>query len=252
MSTSIQKYPVIIFIFLGVFCFSACHDAFNECLSGSGDPTVEKRKMYPFRDLEVHDNLELKIVQSDEYAVIISAGNKIIPMINTRITYHRLLISNESTCPLLKDPWKPVKIEVRMPDLDSLFIKSQGEVRIPQAFDTENLYVRISESAAQISLNLDVWKFRIQNEIGTADVKVSGTCRDGFVYNNGYGVVDCLEVSSVFMIVNSNSTNQTYVRAGEKLLDAKITFTGNIYYQGTPDTIIRSILGSGQLLRLDQ
>ncbi len=243
--------PVWAMIAVAILTTLSCHDAFNKCLSGSGKAATERREMYPFRNIEVRDNIDLTIRQSDHYSVEIRAGEKLIPMICTNIENDLLLISNESICPLLKDPWEPVAVEVQMPDLDSLVIRSQKTVKTDGTFTSEKLSVRITGCPAHVFLTVDAGLLHVTNADGTADVTVEGISGTAYIYNGGYGPVDCRGLWSQNLYAHSNSPNHLKVRAGSKLLNAVINFSGNIYYTGNPARIEYFPKGSGRLIRED-
>ncbi len=251
MIRQLQIWMVLTMLTGMMFVFGACRNSFNKCLSGTGDQMVERRKMHSFRNIEVSDNIRLEIVQGEMHEVQISAGDKLIPMIRTRIENDVLHISNESICPLLKDPWIPVDVVVSLPDMDSLLIKSQSEVKIPVPFKTDNLYVRVTESAAHVILNVETGYLRFGLTDGPADAIISGISRETVIYNGGYGPVESRGLYSERLYLNSNSTNHIFARAGSDFTNVIISFTGNIYYTGETARLEYFSKGSGELLRLD-
>ncbi|MFP4469918.1 MAG: GIN domain-containing protein, partial [Bacteroidales bacterium] len=221
-----------VFLIAGLLLLTSCRDSFNKCLSGTGEPATERRKMHSFRNIEVYDNIRLEIIQAEMHEVQISAGEKLIPMIRTRIENDVLLISNESICPLLKDQWKPVHVVVSLPELDTLLITTQAEVKFPESFRTDKMFVRVTESAARVILNIEADFLQFGITDGTADAVINGYCRKAFIYNGGYGPIDSRGFYPENLYLNSNSTNHIFARAGSDYTNVIITFTGNIYYTG--------------------
>jgi len=211
----------------------------------------DRRNLYPFKNIIVFDNINLSLQQGDKYEVIIETGRNLIPAITTRIVNNTLTIRNESTCPLLKDPWNPIEIRITFPEIDSLVIRSQGRVWMPDTIFGNRFYVSVRESSADIQLLFDVNFLQVGNMDGTADVTIKGKARDGYFYHAGYGKFDALDFFTTYTIVNSNSTNDCYVRGGTILLDAKIMGIGNIYFVGQPENVKKSIVGSGEIIKLD-
>jgi hypothetical protein len=245
---------ILIFLLLGiiVLAVNSCgKDRFNECVSGSGTPSSEQRDLYSFRNVAVYDNIDLNIVQGDHYEVKIDAGENIIPMITTRIESNKLTIRNESTCPMFKDPWKGVAVTLIIPEFDTLEIYSHGKVTCSDSLRMENVRVYISENTGKVDLTFSVFRLYVGYNNGTSQVFIRGKAHTGIFYTSAYGPMDCTGFFPIFMIINSNSTNDCYVSSGEKLLDAKITSIGNIYYRGEPDTIIQDYHSSGRLIKLD-
>ena len=235
-----------------LFAGSSCtEDKFNECWSGPGVPSGERRELYSFRNVAVHDNIDLTIVQGDHYEVKIEAGENIIPMITTRIDANMLTIRNESTCPMFKDPWKGAAVTLTIPTFDTLQIFNHGTVTCADSLKMEIVKVYISENTGKVDLTFSVMRLNVAYQSGTSQVFIRGKAHTGIFYTSAYGPMDCTWFRPIFMIINSNSTNDCYINSGEKLLDAKITNIGNIYYRGDSAKIIEACYSSGRLIKLD-
>jgi len=249
---NVNNFLIIVFAVLLLYFSNSCvKDTFNECLSGTGTITTERRGLYSFRNVEVFDNIDLNIVQGDYYEVKIETGENIIPMITTRISSDKLTIRNESTCPMFKDPWKGVAVTLTLPKFDTLQIYSHGKVTCSDSLRMENAMVFISESTGKIDLTFSVFRLIVGYNSGTSDIIIRGKAHTGIFYSAAYGPMDCTGFYPIFMIINSNSTNDCYISSGEKLLDAKITNIGNVYYRGEPAKIIEDYHSSGRLIKLD-
>lgn len=226
-------------------------DLFNDCLSGRGNATTERRGLYSFRNVAVYDNIRLTIELSQEYSVTINSGHKLGPMITNLIHNNTLEIRNESPCSLLKDPWAPVDVLVKVPTLDSLLVMSQAGVSVNGVIVSENFYAEATETSANITLNLNTRYFRLDFLKGTGDISITGYSDTIFIYNVSAGKVDALNSQSQVMVVNTGSLNDVYVRAGEKLLDVNIQNIGNVYYSHDPAEIIYYSTNTGKLLWLN-
>jgi len=244
-----------ILIFLGGILFiignSCGKDKFNECWSGAGKTSSERREMYAFRNVAVYDNIDLHIIQGDKFEVRIDAGEKLIPMISTQIKSGKLSIRNESTCPLLKDPWKGVDVFLTLPGMDTLEIYNHGTVTSSDTLKMSNVVVSISENTGKVDLTFSAFLLKVGYNSGTSEVFIHGKAHTGIFYSAAYGPMDCTGFVPIYMIINSNSTNDCYISSGEKLLDVKITNIGNVYYRGEPVKIIEDYHSSGRLIKLD-
>lgn len=230
---------------------SCTQDHFNECLGGRGTTGTERRGLYPFGNVSVHNNISLQIIQGQRYQATITTGENIIPSVTTLIKNNTLFIRNQSVCLMLTDPWDKVLVELTIPDFDTLFLSTAGEVNIAEAFQTDEAWVRIDESSGDINLIFDIFRLHVNYESGTSTVWINGTGHDGFFYTLAYGVLDTRGFHPEHTIINNSSTNNCYVSSGTRILDAKITNLGDIYYQGEPENLIEVIEGPGRLIRLE-
>ena len=229
---------------------SCSKDKLNECLNGRGPTTEDNRGLYPFGNISVHDNISLKIIQGSYYKAVIRTGENVIPSIATRIENNTLIIRNESVCPMFTDPWDNVEVEIYMPDIDTIYIQTSGDVTMDTAFKTEFALVKIKESSGNINLSFDVFRLNVHYLSGTANVCVNGTGRDGVFYCAAYGVLDTRGFNTKRTSINSNSTNNCFVSSGILTLDVKITNMGDVYYINQPVNLIEIIEGTGKLIRL--
>lgn len=247
-----QMRIILTILITTLLMLTSCEgDLLHDCLSGRGKPASEHRGLYQFRNIAVYDNIRLTIEQSNEHSITICSGHKLIPMISNLIVNNTLEIRNDSPCELLKDPWAPVDVLVKIPVLDSLFIFSQAKVSVNGAIATDVFFVMATETAADIEINLNTRFFRLDFLKGTADIKISGLSDTIFIYNVSAGKVDALSSQSQVMVVNTGSMNDVYVRAGKRLLDVNINNIGNVYYTDDPEEIIYYSTSTGKLLLLD-
>ncbi len=245
---TILKYYCLLLLFTLLSCKN---DLFNECLSGRGKDTTERRGLYPFGNIAVYDNINLTVVQANEYSITLYGGDRLLPLITNLIINNTLELRNQSRCNLLKDPWEPVEVIVKTPKLDSLFIRSQGKISNSIPIKQDNLYVSAYETSADIHLDLATRFFRFDNKKGTADMYLYGHSDTVFLYNIGAGKVNATTITSDVMVVNTGSMNDTWVKSGKKILDVKITYMGNVFYSDNPEEIIYYSAGSGKLLLIN-
>lgn len=229
--------------------FSGCRDAFNECLSGPGKLKTKRMGLYSFRNLRIKDNINLTLISGDNYELEITAGENIIPMLGIEIINNTLSLSNRSTCPLLKNPWKGIEMKLTVPRLDTLFVASYGQVKSTIPFIDDYLLISISDSPAEIDLQVDCNFLRVENLSGTAAIKISGNAKNVECYHVGFGKIDFIDLYSKIMSINMQSTNDSHLRGGDNYFYAALSNIGNVYYYNDPLTIDLIRYDSGGLIR---
>lgn len=244
----IIKLCLILTIILGVT--PACRDSFNECLSGPGQTTTKRIGLYPFKNVKLRDNIGLTLVNGSVYEMEVTAGKNIIPMLGIEIINQTLNLRNNSTCPLLKDPWKTIEVRLTVPELDTIFVENHGDINSMLPFETDDLVIRISDSPSNINLEVKTDYVRVENLTGTGDIALKGFSEVADCYHAGYGTIDfrylvCQEVN-----INSTSVNHCYIRAGEDYLFAVVSGEGNIYYHNDPIRLDLKLEGQGRLIKV--
>lgn len=253
---TIKKQHIFIKILVGVILtqllFYSCEgDVFNDCLSGRGRPATERRGLYPFKNVAVYDNISLEIDQGEVFEIYITGGDKLNRMISTLIDNNTLKISNDSPCSLLKDPWQEVKVRLILPSIDTLFVHNHGEITTIGSLTQKKFFLVVSECAAMVNLDLNTSIFKLENGNGSSDINLKGFSRDAYLYHGGYGKVDAVGLLTKYLVVNSRSSNNTFVRGGDLLLDVKIESLGDVYYTNRPEKIITYLYGPGRLIPME-
>ncbi len=208
--------------------------------------------LYAFGNVKVQDNINLTIENGKTFELEITTGENIIPMMGIRIINNTLNINNESTCPMLKDPWKGIEIKLTVPTLDTLFINSHGSIRCLGTFISDSLVIRISDSPGTVDLDVDCNFFKIENFSGTADIKISGNTQRLGCYHAGYGKLNLTELHSDNMYFNTKSTNNCFVRGGNKYFYVAMAGIGNAYYYNDPGKIDLITSNTGRLIKITE
>jgi len=111
-------------------------------------------------------------------------------------------------------------------------------------------HLNVNEGSGDINLlfNCDVLKHKFGN--GTSCV----TCRGKVGYSEhltrSYGLIHAEEMSSNFVVVQSESTNDTYVWAKTNL-KVYLYNIGNVYYKGDPEWSILACTNNGRLIPME-
>jgi hypothetical protein len=229
---------------------AGCRDAFNECLSGKGKIKTQRIGLYPFQNVKVRDNISLELLNGPYFEMEVTAGEHVIEGLGVEITNGTLNLRNNSTCPILKDPWDAIIIKLTTPDLDTLFIENHGEIKSIMAFKTDDLVLRISESPSRIKLEVESKFIRVENLTGTGDIAISGYSQTADCYHAGFGTIDFRSLICKEIYINTVSANHCYVRAGEEYLFAVVAGKGNIYYHSDPARLVLQQEGSGRLIKV--
>ncbi len=253
MQKAEKNIALLFFVLVGTLLVtpSCTKDHLNECFNGRGKTTTEKRGLYPFGNVSVENNIKLTLTQGDQFDIIIKTGKNVLPSISTLIKNNTLFISNESACLMFTDPWDIVEAELILPDIDTLFIHSSGDVSTSGTFVSDSIFVKIEESPADITFSFDVGYLEVNYLSGTAKVTIGGTGGTGRFFVAAYGLIDTRNFKPQYTIINSNGTNDCFVGSGSRLLDAVITNIGNVYYTGDPIHLNSVVTGSGRLIKSD-
>lgn len=220
------------------------------CFKSTGPIRQEERSLGPYHYIEVHDNINLFLIQdSVKNEVVVEAGENLLPRINTVNQEGRLVMTNDNQCNWLRDFSIPINIYLTFSDLDTIIYRAAGDLTCMNTWVRDSVQFEVWEGAGVIRLDLMTEKTRLFVHYGTVSVEATGYSQVTFLLNQGYGPVNTLDLFSKFTYLSTRSPNDCYVFATEDL-EAEIINKGDVYYKGDPKNISSIITGEGRLIRL--
>jgi hypothetical protein len=237
----------ILTIILILAGFTGCQKAGTNCLTSAGSVIKENRVISDFDSINVGDYVNLFLTQDSVNRVMVESGENIIDGITTEINDHLLVIRNINTCNWLRSYNVPVNVYISVKNLRKVFYEASGNISSTNTINSENFTVLVSGGCGTIDLDMNVNEGYFRLEQGTVDFKLHGHCSISTIYAGDFGFFDCKDLSTGYSFVTNSGSNDCYVKVLQ-YLEANINSIGNIYYTGTPDTIITNINGSGQVI----
>lgn len=223
-----------------------------DCFKGTGADVLETRYPGPFDSLDVIDHFDVELSTGTEYKVEVKAGKNIIGNIKTSVKNGELILENLNKCNFVRGYKRKVHIQVTVPKLKKVYHTGVGPLTI-RNFYQDTLNVRSGNSGDMYIYG----NFMVINASthGNGDIYYNGTARELLVYTNGINFVraENMQVSDHIYISTYSLGDAHFNFSGLKLFDYYIWGTGNIYYTGTPASIVN--LGEtstkGKLIKQD-
>ena len=153
---------------------------------------------------------------------------------------------NNNTCNWVRDYSVPIDVYVHLPSLRTIDTFGWGKVYSQNTLLVDTIEIN-NRNTSDIELNVIATAVYCKQHAAYGDNTVRGNADFLFVFNLGQGFCDCTELAVNNASVISKTTGQTYVNACVDL-HAEISYTGNVYYKGTP-SISSVITGSGKLIQ---
>jgi hypothetical protein len=227
--------------------FAGCQKSGTNCITSAGNVIKEKRLVSDFDSINVGDYVNLIITQDSVNSVTVESGKNIIDGITTEINDHLLVIRNKNTCNWLRSYNVPVNVYISVINLRKVYYEASGNISSTNTITSGNFTVLVSGGCGTIDLNMNVNEGYFRLEQGTVDFKLHGHCSISTIYAGDFGFFDCKDLITGYSFVTNRGSNDCYVRVSQ-YLEANINSIGNIYYTGTPDTIVTNINGAGQVI----
>ncbi|HPT02668.1 MAG TPA: head GIN domain-containing protein [Bacteroidales bacterium] len=246
------KLPAAFVLAFVLFSLTSCKkDHIFDFLKSTGEEvTVAREVTGNFTAIRMEDDVDLNIIQGDEYKIELQGGENILPGIVTEISDSTLAIRNENTYNWVRSYDRKLIANVTLPHLLKLDYLSTGTVTCADTIREDSLFIDARGGSGYINLIVKTKLSHMSIHTGSADMNISGISNVNFICANGYGPFHCQDLKTVYTYMSTLSTNDCYINVNY-YLEYKIMNRGNIYYKGHPEQIYGAKKGSGNLIPLD-
>ncbi|UPT66394.1 MAG: DUF2807 domain-containing protein [Sphingobacteriales bacterium JAD_PAG50586_3] len=242
-----QKALLTISILLAVFGFSCKKENAGDCFKSVGNQAEEMRMLAPFDNIHIDKDVDVVLVPDTQEFAIVRCGENLIDLIKTDISGTKLTITNKNKCNWVRSFKTPIAVEVHVKAIYKLLFTGSGQITCTDTLRSENFLLEANKASGNVDLIVrNGWNEVVQHT-GNADLKVGGWAPYNTMYSGGNGFLDCRGMQCKEAYILHKGTGNMY-SASTDYLGVKIAFTGDVYYTGTPATIVDTITGSGRLI----
>lgn len=233
---TIKQFSIYILL---LFAATSCIEEFN--IRGNGIEATEARTVSTFNKVRSSGDFEVQISNGEEFEILVTAEENILPYIETTVSNHTLFIDIKGVHNVRNR--LPMNVFITLPDLESVRQSGSGNI-VTDFFARDKMEFSMSGSGSisaavdanvlEASISGSGWMI-ITGDANESDLSISGS---GNIDSSGLTVNNCK--------ANISGSGNMQVKA-VKTLKAKISGSGNIYYTGNPVTEL-SISGSGRIV----
>jgi hypothetical protein len=215
-----------------------------DCFKTSGEIIEQEILLDAFHTIEVLDEVDVYLSNSEDQHVIIKAGKNLIPKINLKVKDEILTITNDNSCNWKRSPENP-GIYIHSNDVTSIHIYDYINIYAEDTLSQNSLFI-FSDGTGNFNMKLDVDSLRIES-IYISNFEVSGNTdylhlnfiNDGQYYGKN--------LKSAFCKINHNGSNRIEVYPIESL-KGTLRSTGSLYYYYDPVELDVTVSGIGKLI----
>jgi hypothetical protein len=203
-----------------------------DCFKSNGKDITVARHTEAFDYIEAYDNLEVTIIQANEYKVEVTAGEHIINNISTKVSEGILKLDNTNKCNFVRGYKRKIKITVTVPRIVKITNHGVGPVTVDKNYKQDKIFLR-AENSGDIYLNGSFTEVETSSH-GNGDMYLSGDTKRLLIYSNGtnYTYAEGMKVSDFIFISTYSFGNAYFNLNGLSQIDYMIWSGGNIYYKG--------------------
>lgn len=221
----------------------------NGCFENGRSEVVEEIYITSYTELSVYGMFELILVSDTMDYVEFVTRESVLEHLKATVVDEILLLDNSNNCFYQRD-YKKVKAYIHYKSLRQ--INLHEACKLTSKYPLENtMDLTIQSEMAEVDIEINAERFFFYNNRTTGG---KYTFRGYADYANisGYYTAQFIMKELVVrdLVLNNSSISDMYVNPIEKL-EVEIHHRGNVYYTGSPEIIIDSITGSGQLIHVE-
>jgi hypothetical protein len=228
--------------------FASCEkENMGDCFKSTGKLTVENRTLPAFQKVNLDDRINMTYVFSQEYKVVISAGENLMDEIKTEVKNGELIIRNENRCNWVRSYKKEVNLTLYAPDINAFDFAGSGKVTFQDTLKTASFRLNLFDASGSFDLLFAGNYIELKSHTGPGDITARGSCRELIAYLNGNGQLNASGLSGDSGLIINQNTGDIQVNLNHQF-KAEIRGAGNIYYLGNPEIRLDKT-ASGKLIK---
>lgn len=243
MINDIKILLLILLLFFSISCKKN-----SKCFNSTGVKTVETRVLAFFDKVKINSLFDVYWHYDSTYKVQIEGGKNLIPFVETRVSSHYLIITNNNKCNWLRK-YERIKIRIFSPSLSNFVIVGSGDYYFIDTLEADSFNISNWADISKVYAKVKCRWFAYTQHAGTGDTYISGSAGISYLWISGMGFLHAKNFICNYNYVTNRSTGDCYVSA-IKEAGAYIYKSGDIYLYGKPDTVISKIHGIGKLYLL--
>jgi len=223
---------------------TACNINFGKKVEGNGRLSTVTRNIAGANEIHVSGSIVVELSQG-EPGISISADENLMEYIITEVKGDELEIHYKSGVSVSSK--NEVKIKVSMQQLNEAAVDGSGSIISASKFVSDgNITVGVSGSGT-IKLNANAPKISAAIS-GSGNIETTGETKDVKVDISGSGRFNSYSTMAENADINISGSGKAYVFADVKL-NANISGSGTVYYKGKAENIVKSVSGSGDVIK---
>jgi len=229
---------------------TACKKPENRaCWKGTGKVVTQYISLPSFQSMELHQRLNIVLVQDSLDFLEIEAGENLQNFIDWSVVDGKLEIWNQNKCSYLRYKTGDVKIIIHFKSLANLIYWGSELLVSRDTIQADYLDVLMNDGAGDLDLNIHANVINVVNPHGFSSIYIAGFCHFLRLDIDGYGTFDTRDLQvtdSIAVMYASNGTS--FLDAQNVKIKAELSSSGNVMYEGLPTLIQKIRYGTGDLI----
>ncbi|MBI9097604.1 MAG: DUF2807 domain-containing protein [Spirochaetaceae bacterium] len=238
-----KKGPLILLLVSISFVFSGC-DILG--IRGSGNIVENSYSLTDFTSIRASNTCDLTTMKGDEYSVIVSCDDNILPYLEVYVTDNMLTLDLESGYFFSHIEFN---VTVIMPELNSLKVSGASAAVVSGFQNSSSFYTDVS-GASDVRIDF-ISSAHIDCQVsGASELTISSITSTGqmIIDCSGASELDCKNTASTDGDIAVSGASEVYVNLSGALT-ASVSGASALYYSGNPTLHNIDISGASRLER---
>lgn len=224
---------------------TSCSAQWGKGVKGNGDKVTIARSTGEYDAIAVSGWFNVDLVEGREGQLSLEGESNLLEYIVTEVKNGKLIIKTENNVNLKPSDWKNgIRITVPIESVSAISLSGSGDIVGKTTLKTDDLETTMSGSG---DITLDVDAHTIDASMsGSGDITFSGTTTDFTATISGSGDIKAFDLEADNVKATVSGSADIKVTAN-KMLEARVSGSGDIRYRGNPEKVDTKTSGSGDI-----
>ncbi|MBL1279328.1 MAG: DUF2807 domain-containing protein [Fluviicola sp.] len=239
----------LVFFLLLAVVFSCKKAEDRSCFKVVGDITSKEILLGNFNKMYMGPHLKYVLVQDSVNKVVLIGGKNLLNFVETKVESSLLTINNNNKCNFFRSYSKIITVEIHYINVINIDFEGTEKVESRNQMQTNYLTLTITNGAGEFNLNINALSLNLVVSKGWGNYNLNGQVNFLKINarNNSFGESYGLSVADSIHVV-SNSSETIKINADNCFLRSETNISGDIWYKGSPISIVHNSYGDGTLL----
>lgn len=223
----------------------SCSAQWGKRIKGNGEKVTIERSTSDYDAIAVSGWFDVDLVDGKEGELKLEGESNLLEYIVTEVKNGKLIIKTENNVNLKPSDWNGgIRITVPVERISAISLSGSGDIVSKTTIKTEKLETTMSGSG---DITLDVNANRIDASMsGSGDITFSGNTTDFSATISGSGDIKAFDLEADNVEATVSGSADLKVTAN-KMLEARVSGSGDITYRGNPEKLDTKTSGSGDI-----
>lgn len=224
---------------------TSCIGQWGKRIKGNGNQTTIERSVGEYDGVTLSGWFDVEIIEGKEGNLTIEGESNLLEYIVTEVKNGKLILKVQKGYNLKPSSWdKGIKITVPVESINSLALSGSGDIVGKTTIKTNEFKTAMSGSG-DIDITLDADSVDAAMS-GSGDITLKGNTIDFKAVISGSGDIKAYDLQADNVTATISGSADIKVTAN-KMLQARVSGSGDISYRGNPTKVDTKTSGSGDI-----